>query len=253
MLAPLQKSIMKLYGALPPGIAQMDFSGLFPCESALAAVVLPQASGGSPQLMFQLILHPADPAKGQAAIKALFDWFVESKAATRSAGPDNAEMLEFTGKFVILYSFNDGAMVLTLNDKAIPGFLKLHADTVARRTGAAGLSADPEYALGRSRIGPAPEAWIYFGVFPWLTKNAEIGPMAAPMLAMAGLERVQGCTLGTTIEDRGFRTRLFVHMTPAAQPAAARADRPATNSRSSRATWSPSASAPPTGRAPTIS
>ena len=38
------------------------------------------------------------------------------------------------------------------------------------------------------------------------------------MLAMAGLDRVQGCTLGATIEDRGFRTRLFVHMPPAAQP-----------------------------------
>jgi hypothetical protein len=218
MLAPLQKSILGLYGALPPGITQMDFSGLFPCESALAAVVLPQPGGASPELMFQLILHPADPIKGQATIKALFDWFVESKIATRGAGPDGAEMLEFTGKFVILYSFEDGAMVLTLNDKSVPDFLKLHADTVARRTGAAGLSADPEYALGRSRIGPAPEAWLYFGLFPWLAKNAEIGPMAAPVLAMAGLERVQGCTLGTTIEDRGFRTRLFVHMTPPARP-----------------------------------
>jgi len=218
MLAPLQKSILGLYGALPPGITQMDFSGLFPCESALAAVLLAQPSGASPELMFQLILHPADPIKGQATIKALSDWFVESKIAARSTGPDNAEMLEFTGKFVILHSFKDGAMVLTLNDKSTPDFLKLHADTVARRTGAAGLSADPEYALGRSRIGPAPEAWIYFGVFPWLAKNAEIGAMAAPLLATAGLERVQGCTLGTTIEDRGFRTRLFVHMTPAAQP-----------------------------------
>ncbi len=217
MLAPLKQSILKLYGALPPGITQMDFSGLFPCESAVAAVVLPQAGGG-PQLMFQLILHPADPAKGQAAIKTLFDWFVESKTAARAAGPDNAEMLDFKGKFVILYSFNDGAMVVTLNDKDIPGFRKLHADTVARRTGAAGLSADAEYTLGRSRIGPAPEAWIYFGLFPWLTKSAELGPMAAPMLAMAGLDHVQGCTLGATIEDRGFRTRLFVHMTPAAQP-----------------------------------
>ena len=51
-----------------------SFSGLFPCESALAAVVLPQANGGSPELMIQLILHPADPVKGQATIKALFDW-----------------------------------------------------------------------------------------------------------------------------------------------------------------------------------
>jgi hypothetical protein len=218
MLAPLKKSIMQLYGALPPGITQTDFSGLFPCESALAVVVLPQPNGASPELMLQLILHPADPAKGQAAIHALFDRFVESKAATLSTGPDNAITLEFPGKFFILYSFNDGAMVLTLNDKDIPDFRKLHADTVARRNGAAGLSADPEYALGRSRIGPAPEAWIYFGVFPWLTKNAQFGPMAAPVLAMAGLERVQGCTLGTTIEDRGFRTRLFVHLTPAAQP-----------------------------------
>ena len=220
MLAPLRQSIMKLYDTLPPGVAHMDFSGLFPCESALAAVVLPQAGGASPQLMFQLILRPADPAKGQAAIQALLDWLVESKAATRGAASGNAEMLEFKGKLVILYSFNDGAMVLTLNDKAIPDFLKLHADTVARRTGAAGLSADPEYVLGRSKIGPAPEAWIYFGVFPWLTKNAEIGAMAAPVLAMAGLDRVQGCTLGATIEDRGIRTRLFIHMAPAAQPAA---------------------------------
>ena len=191
--------------------------------------------------MLQLVLHPADPAKGQAAIKAIFDQLVQWKAATRSAGPGNAEMLKFPGKLFILYSFNDGAMVLTLNDKNIPDFAKLHADTVARRNGVAGLSADPEYALGRSRIGPAPEAWIYFGVFPWLTKNAQFGPMAAPVLAMAGLQRVQGCTLGATIEDRGFRTRLFVHLTPAAQPAAAQADRPATSSRSSRATWSPSA------------
>ena len=217
MIAPLKASILKLYGALPPAIAQMDFSGLFPSESAAAVVVLPPAESG-PQLMFQLILHPADPAKGQAEIKALFDWLVESKAAARSAGPDNAEMLDFKGKLVILCSFNDGAMVLTLNDKDLPDFRKLHADTVARRTGAAGLSADAEYTLGRSRIGRAPEAWIYFGLFPWLTKSAQLGPMAAPMLAMAGLDRVQGCTLGATIEDRGFRTRLFIHMTPAAQP-----------------------------------
>jgi len=221
MLAPLAASLRKaasLQGPLPTPLSAL--APLLKGEVGVGAAVRFGAQGPAP--FFQAVLRPADPQQARQVLETWIAAAEEMKLATREPAPEGTTMLRLKGKAFLAYSFVEGVALVTLcpRDSAAP----VHQEMLSRSTNPqGGLARDEEYLAVRKRLGAEPEGWMYVGAFSWLARNQAALPMVAPILQSLGVAGVRGCVAGCTIEDRGFRTRLFIHITPEPGQAAAQA------------------------------
>ena len=210
MLAPLKQTLRNLHdkfsGPLPTPLFSLDV--LFEGEAAAAVVMLGKLP--KPQPVLQVILRPREPVKAREVLDKWLARAQQMGILQKAEGSADATQFRLANKTGMAYSVKDGVILLTVYPANSSG--QIHQQTLARMRGPGGLGQDPLYMTVRRRLGAKPEAWFYWGAFSWLNRNAAGLPMVGQVLASMGLQRVRGCVLGCTIEDRGFRTRLFIHM-----------------------------------------
>ena len=213
MIAPLAESIKKLSALgdeLPTTPASL--TTLLKGEAG-AAVVLRKTEDGAITAATQLVLRPADAVKAKEIIDKWLAYAVEKQLARRTATIGGTTFLKIKQSAVLAYTFADGMVLFTFYPAEYKDGSTVHNEALARRTRpGGGLAADAEYALVREKLGAEPEAWLYVGAFSWLAQHPTELPMAMPVLTSLGVSNVRGLALGSTIEDRGFRTRMFTHI-----------------------------------------
>jgi len=216
MTAPLKESIAKLTAYAGPLPTSFDaLTPLLKGEVGLAVVVGTTPAGPFPAI--QLLLRPADREQAKAVVRSWLDAAVENGLAQRLTEEGATTVLKFDRDMMLSCSFAGDVMLLTAYPQTPVGGSEVHKRTLARRMGMAGeggIVTNPEYVAVRRKLGAAPDAWAYLGVFDWLAKNPDLALPVSPFLATLGLNHVRGCAAGCTIEDRGFRTRVFVKMPP---------------------------------------
>jgi Protein of unknown function (DUF3352) len=166
-----------------------------------------------PTVGVQVVLQPKNKAAALAFLYRMQQTLMTSANARVKDEPDLGSVCRVSRAGPngedIFYAIGerDGLIIITIGDK---GFLAKHKDTVARiANGGKSLADNPHYAAARAKMGEQFEGWFYLGVFPWLTQNL---PQAAMVTGMIGLPPIEGIIAGIGIEDRGFRTRIFIGM-----------------------------------------
>jgi prepilin-type processing-associated H-X9-DG protein len=212
MLKPLEQTLSNLYNqgkAMSP-VPFEPLKELFSGELGVGVFINTNALGIAP--VIQIIAKPADVAKAeQSVLQIMSTIMMFSNIEVPPKEGDTTRVIKRDGSGFAVTTRN-GVLVVTLWNGAMPEG-DWHEKALARIDGAAGgLAEDAEYTLVRKQIDDGFLGWAYVGL-PALERSMPDMPIA-PMLGTVGMQETRGLIAGLKIEDRGFRSRAFIHMPP---------------------------------------